>query len=62
MSNTELSTQSSCLVVHKWASNGSTKYDQDIFTQMNKGADHYDVPRITNINKVTILLLYSPTK
>ena len=29
---------------------------------MNKGTDHYDVPRVTNFHKLIILLLYGPTK
>ena len=29
---------------------------------MNERTDHYNVPRITNINKVTIFVLYGPTK
>lgn len=33
---------------------GVQKYFQDTFTQANKETDHYDVSRITNINKVTI--------
>ena len=47
--------------MHKGASDGSTKYDQDIFTQANKGTDHY-VPRIGNINKVTIALFHGSNK
>ena len=54
-------TPNGCLVAHKRASNGSIKYDQDIFTQVNKGTDNY-VPRITNINKVTVFLLYGPIR
>ena len=61
-SSTEFWTQNGCLVAHKWASSGDTKYDQDIFTQVNKRTDYYDVPRRTSVNKVSIFPLYGPTK
>ena len=38
------------------------KYDQDIFSQVNKGTNHCDVPRITKINTETIFLHYDSTK
>lgn len=44
--------------MHEGASNESTKYDQGIFPQVNKGTGHHDVPGITKINKITISLLY----
>ena len=52
----------SSIIVHKGASTGRTKYDQDIITQVNKRTDHHDVPRIRNINKITMFLIRGPTK
>ena len=44
--------------MHEGASNECTKYDESIFPQVHKGTDHYDVPGITKINKITISLFY----